>query len=110
MVSYTGIDKLTVFAAIASENTYKSDTDLFIFDLWASYALTDKVTLAAEYDVQNDYMKGWLAFVGYKFNDKFSTIFRVSGVEWDAAGAGSDTKYTVAPTWTVNPNLSFRAE
>jgi len=110
MVSYTGIDKLTVFAGIASENTYKSDTDLFIFDLWASYALTDKITLAAEYDTQNDYMDGWLAFVGYKFNDKFSTIFRVSGVKWKAAGAGSDTKYTVAPTYTINANLSLRAE
>jgi len=55
-------------------------------------------------------MDGWLAFVGYKFNDKFSTIFRVSGVKWKAAGAGSDTKYTVAPTYTINANLSLRAE
>ncbi len=108
MVVYTGIDKLTIFAGIASENTDKSDTDLFIFDLWASYALTDKVTIAAEYDTQNDYMDAWLAFASYKFSDKFSTSVRVSGVTWDAGG--SDTKYTVAPIYTINSNLSLRAE
>lgn len=108
MVVYTGIDKLTIFAGIASENTYKSATDLFIFDLWASYALTDKVTIAAEYDTQNDYMDAWLAFVSYKVSDKFSTSFRVSGVSWDAGG--NDTKYTVAPIYTINANLSLRAE
>jgi len=106
--TYTGIDKLTVFAAIATENTDKADSNLFIFDLWASYNLTDKVTIAAEYDHQSDALDAWLTFLNYKFTDKFSTAFRISGVSWD--GGGSDTKYTVAPTFTVNPNLSFRAE
>lgn len=108
MASFTGVDKLTVFAAIATENTYKAADDLFIFDLWASYALTEKVTIAAEYDKQNNYMDAWLAFASYKFNDKFSTIFRISGVNWDAGG--NDTKYTVAPTYTISPNLALRAE
>lgn len=108
MFSYTGIDKLTVFAGIASENTKGATDDLFIFDLWASYALTDKITIAGEYDTQNNYMNGWLAFVSYKIDDKFSTIFRVSGVDWDAGG--SDTKYTVAPTYAIDSNLSLRAE
>ena len=106
--TYTGIDKLTVFAAIASENTYKAANSLFIFDLWASYALSDKVTIAAEYDTQNDYMSGWLTFLSYKFSDHFSTAFRISGVSWDASG--SDTKYTIAPTYTINNNLFLRAE
>lgn len=108
MISYTGVDKLTVFAAIASENTDKAPTDLFIFDIWASYALTDKITLAAEYDTMESVGDGWLALFGYKFDDHFSTIIRVSGNEWDAGG--HDTKYTVAPTYTVNANLSLRAE
>ncbi|ACB77503.1 outer membrane beta-barrel protein [Opitutus terrae] len=108
MVTYTGIDKLTVFAGVALEDTDGAADDLFIFDLWASYALTDKVTIAAEYDTQNDVMDGWLAFLSYKFNDQFSTAFRVSGVEWD--GGGSDTKYTIAPTYTINANLALRAE
>ena len=89
-------------------NTDKADNDLFIFDIWASYALTDKVTIAGEFDTQNDYMDGWLAFVSYKFSDKVSAAFRVSGVSWD--GGGSDTKYTIAPTYTINSNLFLRAE
>ena len=114
MVSYTGIDKLTVFAGIATEDTdykpsYEGPTDsLFIFNLWASYALSDKTTIAGEFITQNDVMTGWLAFVGYKFNDKVSAIFRVSGVDWDAGG--NDTKYTIAPTYVVNSNVSLRAE
>lgn len=108
MVTYTGIEKLTLFAGIGAEDTDGAADDLFIFDLWASYALTDRVTIAAEYDKQNDVMDGWLAFLSYKFSDQFSTAFRISGVEWD--GGGSDTKYTVAPTYTINDNLALRAE
>jgi hypothetical protein len=107
-VSYTGVEKLTVFAGVSGENTEGAADDLFIFDLWASYAVTDKLTLAAEYDVQNDVMNGWLLFAGYSFTDKFSTIFRISGVDWEAGG--NDTKYTVAPTYKINDNFSFRAE
>lgn len=108
VVTYTGIDKLTLFAGIASENTDKAANDLFIFDVWASYALSDKVSIGAEYDKQNDALDAWLGFVSYKFSDKFSTAFRISGVSWDAGG--EDTKYTVAPTYTINSNLSLRAE
>jgi hypothetical protein len=108
MFSYTGVKNLTVFAGIAMEDTHGAADDLFIFDLWLSYAVTDKLTLAAEYDTQQDVMDGWLAQVGYKFSDKFSAIFRVSGVEWDAGG--SETKFTVAPTYTINNNFALRAE
>jgi hypothetical protein len=108
IATYTGIDKLTIFAGIATENTDKAASDLFIFDLWASYALTDKVTIAAEYDKQKDLLDGWLAFVSYKFSDKFSTAFRISGVSWE--GGGDDTKYTIAPTYVIDSNLSLRAE
>jgi len=99
IATYTGIDKLTVFVGIASEDTEGADDSLFIFDIWASYALSDKVTIAGEFDTQSDTMSAWLAFLNYKFSDNFSTAFRLS-----------DTKYTFAPTYTVNSNLSFRAE
>jgi hypothetical protein len=108
MFSYTGVKNLTIFAGIASENTHGAADDLLIFDLWLSYAVSDKLTLSAEYDTQNDYMSGWLGQVGYKFTDKFSTIFRISGVSWDAGG--DDLKYTIAPTYTINSNFSLRAE
>jgi hypothetical protein len=108
MFSYTGIQDLTVFVGVAMEDTFGATEDLFIFDLWLSYALSDKLTVSAEYDTQNDYMSGWLGQLGYKFSDKFSTIFRVSGVEWDAGG--NDMKYTLAPTYTINSNFALRAE
>ena len=108
IATYTGIDKLTVFVGIASEDTEGAADSLFIFDLWASYAISDKLTIAGEFDTQSDTMSAWLAFLNYKFTDKFSTAFRISGVDWD--GGDNNTKYTIAPTYTVNPNLSFRAE
>jgi len=106
--TYTGIDKLTIFTGIATENTDGAADDLFIFDIWASYALSDKITIAGEFDTQNDVMTGWLAFLNYKISDKFSTAFRISGVDWD--GGGNDTKYTIAPTYAIDSNLSLRAE
>jgi hypothetical protein len=108
MLSYTGVKNLTVFAGVALEDTHGAADDLFIFDLWLSYAVSENLTLSAEYDTQSDVMNGWLGQLGYKFSDKFSTIFRISGVEWD--GGGSDTKYTVAPTYTINANFALRAE
>lgn len=112
VVSYTGIEKLTLFAGIASEDTHNATDKLFIFDLWASYAVSDKVTLGGEFDLQEGggalEGKGWLGFLGYKFTDRFSTAFRVSGFKAD--GGGNDTKWTVAPTIAISQNASLRAE
>lgn len=112
IATYTGIDKLTLFAGIATENTDGAAKDLFIFDFWASYAVSDKLTIAGEIDTNNnngaaDYV-GWLAFASYKFSDKVSTAFRISGAS--KGPFGDETKYTIAPTYTINSNLSLRAE
>ena len=104
----TSIDKLEIFAGIAHEDTHRAANKLFIFDLWASYKVSDAVTIAGEFDVQDDVGKGWLAFLNYSVSKEFSTAFRVSGFKADAGG--NDTKWTVAPTWTVSPNLALRAE
>ena len=108
MFSYTAIKDLTVFAGIAYENTDKAPNKVKIFNLWASYALNAKVTLGGEFITQDNGGTGWLGFLGYKFNDKVSTAFRISTDHRDAGG--SDQKYTIAPTYTVSQNLSFRAE
>lgn len=110
VMTYTGIEKLTIFAGIGTEDTHGAADDTFVFDLWASYALTDKVTIAGEYDVLDNVGQGWLAFLSYKFSDQFSTAFRVSGANWDAAGVPDDHKYTIAPTLTLTPNFALRAE
>lgn len=106
--TYTGIDKLTIFGGIAYEDTHRAANKLFIFDLWASYALSDKVTIAGEFDIVDDVGKGWLAFLSFKASDQISLAFRVSGFKADAGG--DDIKFTVAPTYTINQNLSIRAE
>ncbi len=108
MFSYTGIDKLTLFAGFAYEEDENTATDIFVFDLWASYAISDTVTIAGEYTINDNVANSWLALLSYKFNDKFSTIFRISGADWD--GGGDDMKYTIAPTYTINDNLALRAE
>lgn len=108
VATFTGIEKLTVFAGIASEDTYNAPDSLFIFDLWASYAVTDKVSLGAEYDIQDNVGDAWLVFASYKFTDKFSTAFRAGSASWDAGG--DDQKYTIAPTYTIDANFSVRAE
>ena len=108
MFSYTAVKDLTIFAGIAYEDTDKAPNKVKIFNLWASYAVNANVTLGGEFITQDDGGTGWLGFLGYKFDDKFSTAFRISTDKRDAGG--NDQKYTIAPTYTVSPNLSFRAE
>jgi hypothetical protein len=108
IIAYTGVKNLTIFGGIASEDTHNAANKLFIFDLWASYAVSDRVTIAGEFDLQDDVGEGWLAFLSYKFDDKFTTAFRVSGFHADAGG--KDTKWTVAPTFALSSNASIRAE
>jgi hypothetical protein len=106
--TYTGIDKLTVFAGIATENIKKGGKDVMVYDLWASYALSSTVTIAGEVDKQDDVGEAWLAFLSYKSSDQVSTAFRVSGISRD--NGMDDMRYTIAPTYTINANLSVRAE
>lgn len=108
IATYTGIPKLTIFAGVAAEDDEHTGADVMVYDVWASYALTDKLTIAGEWDKMDDVGDGWLAFLSYKFSDMFSSAFRVSGAKFDAGG--DETKYTVAPTVTFSPNLSLRAE
>jgi hypothetical protein len=107
IATYTGIDKLTIFAGLATENI-KGGNDVMVYDLWASYALSSTVTIAGEIDTQDDVGDAWLAFLSYKSSDKVSTAFRVSGISRD--NGMDDSRYTVAPTYTINANLSVRAE
>lgn len=113
-VTYTGIEKLTVFAGIAYED---SDADsanptgekVKIFDLWASYAVNDKLTIAGEFDTQDNVGDGWLAFASYKFTPQVTVAARISGANYEDA-RGDELKYTIAPTVTINSNFAVRAE
>lgn len=109
-VVYKGIDKLTLWAGMGYENTDGGD-DWVTYDVWASYALTDKLTIAGELAYHdNGTVEGvqGLAFAQYAFTDSFSTVFRFG---FDAVdGAPDNKRYTVAPTYKFNEHFLVRAE
>jgi len=111
-ISYTGIDKLTIFEGIGYGDQDNDAVDSFVNDLWVSYAATDKLTLAAEYTYRSanaaNKNNGWLLFGQYLFTDKFSAIARVSGIKNKGGDAG--TNFTIAPSYKVTGNLTLRGE
>lgn len=108
IATFTGIEKLTVFLGLGYENTDGAPDATTLVDLWASYALSDTVTIAGEYDYADNAAQAALAFVQYKFSDKVSAIARVSVI--DIEGGDSGSYFTVAPTYTFDANWSLRAE
>lgn len=113
---YKGIDKLTLWGGVAfdtSDDVAGVAVDDFVtYDIWASYALSDKMTVAAELvysDNGTAYGTQGLAFLQYAFTEKFSTVFRFGYDNVDTLGV-TGYKYTVAPTYAFNEHLSLRAE
>jgi len=105
---YKGTENLTAFFGIATEDTDGAANNLNVFDFWISYALTPKLTLAAEYTVNSHVAESWLAFAQYAFTEKFFVVGRVSGIDYDSGGDAF--KVTIAPTVVINEYLSVRAE
>ncbi len=116
-VTYSGIDKLTLWEGIGYGDQDPTTTgpagfyNDFVNDLWASYALNAKTTLAAEWtyaDIGTVKNNGWLTFAQYNFTDKFSGIARISGIKYEGVNAG--TYFTLAPSYKITSNLSVRGE
>lgn len=107
--TYTGIDKLTVFAGVGYDDEDGIAVGEYVFDLWVSYEVSDAITVAAEYSKYDDVSTSYLALLKYTFNDKVSSIFRWSAQEDDATGEYA-TYLTVAPTYVINDNFSVRGE
>ncbi len=105
-VTYTGIDKLTLWLGGAYDD--EGGAEVEILDLWASYALNAKTTLAAEVDTQSSIGTGYLGEVQYAFTDKFTGIARASCLNTAKGDTGS--YYTLAPTYAVTSNLKIRGE
>lgn len=112
-VSYKGIDKLTLWAGLGYEDSAQSVGTWETYDFWASYALTDKLTIAGEviyHDDGDDGVSGvqGLGFLSYAFTDCFSTVFRVG---FDDFQDGDDNvRYTISPTYTISKNFLVRGE
>lgn len=107
-VTFTGVEKLTLFTGIGYDDEDGAPGSTFVFDVWASYELTDAVTVAAEYTYNKDVAKSALGFVQYKFSDKLSAIARASVIDLDGGDTGS--YFTVAPTYAFNDYFALRAE
>ncbi|HEU5079346.1 MAG TPA: outer membrane beta-barrel protein [Opitutaceae bacterium] len=124
-LAYKGIENLTLWGGVVydTEGGFEPHS-VWMVDLWAQYALTKQITIAAELTDKNggDTFKGvdWLAFFSYAFDDKFSLIARVSGEVLDdetkrplPSGeqvASNYVQYTIGPSYKVTDNLTVRAE
>jgi hypothetical protein len=119
-VSYTGIEKLTLFLGAAHQSEGLSEDgipvdgaqeDATVINFWASYSLTDKVTIAGEYSQKDSYFTdgyNWLVFASVATSDKVTLVGRISGEEID--NGPSFLRYTFAPSFTLTENLSIRTE
>jgi hypothetical protein len=112
---YIGVENLTVFAGIGYESTEGAVSDFITYDLWASYNVTDKLTIAGELyyhdNGQTTDKRGiqGIAFLKYAFTDKISTALRYGHSEYGNGGM-DDHHSTISPAYAVNDHLLLRAE
>ncbi|MEO5716018.1 MAG: outer membrane beta-barrel protein [Luteolibacter sp.] len=118
-VVYKGIEKLTLWGGVAYDDTDDTN-DFSSYDFWASYDLTDKLTIAGEIIYSDNTLSGansavgGLAFVKYAFTEKFSLVGRFGIDEVESTGptvtAPDNYKYTLSPTYVFNEHFLVRAE
>ncbi len=115
-VVYKGIEKLTLWGGVAfdtSDDIEGAPVDEFVtYDVWASYALSDKMTVAAELaycDNGTVFGTQGLAFLQYAFTEKFSTVFRFGYDNVETINA-TGYKYTIAPSYAFNDHFTLRGE
>ena len=114
-VTYTGIDKLKLFAGMGYQEVdhylFKGTSSAVnTYDVWASYDLTSKLTLVAEYaSIEDQVDYSWNVLAKYAFTSDLSGAVRVTGSE--AFQNGNDTfGYGVASTYSVCKNFALKAE
>ncbi len=118
-VVYKGIQKLTVWAGFAYDDT-ENTADFASYDVWASYELTDKLSIAGEVIYADNTLSGadsavgGLAFLKYNFTEQLSLVGRFGIDEVSSTGptvtAPDNYKYTVSPTYVFNEHFLVRGE
>jgi hypothetical protein len=107
-VLYSGIEKLTVFAAFGYESEDSAGDDAKTYNVWASYAFTDKFSVALEYARVDDFADtSYLLQATYIFSENISVSARVTAAD-TVGGDGFGTG--LASTYTFSPNFSIKAE
>ena len=113
---YTGIEKVTVFLGAGYEDTEGATTEAQTYNAWVSYALTDKLSLAAEYaSIKDSASFSWLTQVTYAVNDAVSVAGRLTakdltGVDANGNTLGETFGYGVASTYTISKNFALKGE
>lgn len=108
-VLYTGIKGLTLFAGAGYEDVNGFE-GVYTWDVWASYAFTDKLSVAAEVSTTEEVTQySWLIQPSYAVSDKLSVAARLTGSDGDNA-AGDVIGYGAASTYTLTKNFSVKGE
>lgn len=76
--TYTGIDKLTVFVGAGYDDQDGLTTGEYVLDFWASYDISDSITVAGEISYYDEVSSSYIALLKYTFNDSLSSIFRLA--------------------------------
>ena len=115
----TSINNLTLWfgAGYDTKGNFETHADT-VLDVWASYTVDKTSSFAVEeiYKDGGDFSapggtgKGsnWLLYYDFTSNSAWNAWFCVSGE--DVHQGPSYVKYSISPTYTVNANLSLRAQ
>lgn len=114
-VLFTGIDKLTVFLGGGYENTDGNVDEIKTYNAWASYALTDKLTLVGSWARTEDFVSfSYTVQASYAVSDALSVAARYGAVDGEANllgnGATNYSEFGVASTYTFTPNFAIKSE
>ncbi len=108
VMTYTGVENLTVFVGLTLDDDDAAVNDYGI-DIWASYAVSDALTVAGEVSYYDDASTSYILFGKYDFSEKFYTVARWSFQEVDATNEYG-TYLTLSPGYVINDNFTVRAE
>lgn len=111
---YSGIDKFKLGAGFGYQKVNDfapgEDRTFTTYDVWASYALTEKLTLLAECAAWRESVDySWNMQASYAFTADWSGAVRVTGSEGYQA-ANDVFGYGVASTYNICKNFALKAE
>ncbi|MDR2429938.1 MAG: porin [Puniceicoccales bacterium] len=107
-------NEIKLFAGVGYD-TDNAVNAQFVLDLWAEYAVTKELTLAAEITTAKDLVDlSWLVGANYAVTDNFSVAGRVSGAKFKNNNTVNGRKlysFTLTPAYTFKTvPLTIRGE
>ncbi len=119
----TSVENLTVFAGLGYEDSDVApgdDATILTADLWANYAVNDKLSFAGEISILENHTDfSWLLQGTYAVTDKLAVSARVTGKDGTGDPVSADpadgfftdaSAYGLASTYTISDNFSIKGE